>query len=344
MLLQLVHLDMPIGDILFFDSGWDFPVLSSHLDQLSAFIQRPIHHIYPEEKFLSAMLDRPIRARSGPLAGQVHRYGHGWPSWSRRWCTRAKSQALARAARGRPQYIGIAADELSRLPAPGSPPDPLRLYPLADWGWSQDQCLSFCKSLGFDWNGHYDRFPRLSCFCCPLQRIASLRTLRSCYPSLWSRMLRWDAALQPPRPFWQNKFTVHDLDARFRREDQASSFRFFPSHPSSPAAHRRGAGDVLSEMPAAPADLPAVAGQAPRAVGHCEDCNGTGWYGDNGPGIVDNSEFVRCDCGTAEKCGIGCHPYVVIDGVAWCRICNRAADLDICRINHVLPNDGEHRE
>jgi hypothetical protein len=76
-----------------------------------------------------------------------------------------------------------------------------------------------------------------------------------------------------------------------------------------------------------------------RDVGQpCEDCNGTGWYGDNGPGIVGNSEFVRCDCGTGAKCGIGCHPYVVIGGVAWCRICNREADLEICRINHVLPN------
>jgi hypothetical protein len=70
----------------------------------------------------------------------------------------------------------------------------------------------------------------------------------------------------------------------------------------------------------------------------CDDCAGTGWYGDNGPGVVGNSEFVRCDCGTGEKCGIGCHPYIVIGGVAWCRLCNREADLEICRINDVLPN------
>jgi hypothetical protein len=70
----------------------------------------------------------------------------------------------------------------------------------------------------------------------------------------------------------------------------------------------------------------------------CDDCAGTGWYGDNGPGVAGNSEFVRCDCGASEKCSIGCHPYIVIGGVAWCRLCNREADLEICRINHVLPN------
>jgi hypothetical protein len=73
-------------------------------------------------------------------------------------------------------------------------------------------------------------------------------------------------------------------------------------------------------------------------VGQCEDCEGTGWYGDNGSGIIGNSEFVRCDCGTGDRCRIGCHPYIVIGGVAWCGICDREADLEICRINHVLPN------
>jgi hypothetical protein len=70
----------------------------------------------------------------------------------------------------------------------------------------------------------------------------------------------------------------------------------------------------------------------------CEDCEGTGWYGDNGPGIIGNSEFVRCECGTGEKCRIGSHHYIVIGGVAWCEKCNREADMDICRIHHVLPN------
>jgi predicted Zn-ribbon and HTH transcriptional regulator len=29
----------------------------------------------------------------------------------------------------------------------------------------------------------------------------------------------------------------------------------------------------------------------------CEDCNGTGWYGDNGPGIAGNNEYRKCECG-----------------------------------------------
>lgn len=28
----------------------------------------------------------------------------------------------------------------------------------------------------------------------------------------------------------------------------------------------------------------------------CEDCKGTGWYGDNGPGIKGNEEYNKCEC------------------------------------------------
>lgn len=42
-----------------------------------------------------------------------------------------------------------------------------------------------------------------------------------------------------------------------------------------------------------PAGLP---GQVPPIVERCEDCAGTGWYGDNGPGILGNSEIARCGC------------------------------------------------
>ena len=27
----------------------------------------------------------------------------------------------------------------------------------------------------------------------------------------------------------------------------------------------------------------------------CDACAGTGWYGDNGPGILGNGEFIECD-------------------------------------------------
>lgn len=74
-------------------------------------------------------------------------------------------------------------------------------------------------------------------------------------------------------------------------------------------------------------------------VGQCEDCAGTGWYGDNGPGIPGNAEFVRCDCGTATKCTSGYHKYRLIDGIAWCDECGLEADLSVCKLTHPMPNN-----
>ena len=39
-------------------------------------------------------------------------------------------------------------------------------------------------------------------------------------------------------------------------------------------------------------------------MGKCEKCNGTLWYGDCGPGIRNNREFIPCDCIPRGK-----HPY-----------------------------------
>ena len=77
-------------------------------------------------------------------------------------------------------------------------------------------------------------------------------------------------------------------------------------------------------------------------VGRCEDCAGTGWCGDNGPGIPGNSEFVRCDCGTATKCTAGWHKYRLIDGIAWCDECSLEADLSVCKLTHPMPNADPH--
>ena len=71
-------------------------------------------------------------------------------------------------------------------------------------------------------------------------------------------------------------------------------------------------------------------------IDQCPTCNGTGWYGDNGPGIIGNAEFVRCDCGTGEKCTCGWHDYTEVGNVPWCQNCNLEADMDVCRI-HPLP-------
>ena len=74
--------------------------------------------------------------------------------------------------------------------------------------------------MGYTWGGLYDLFQRVSCFCCPLQRLGELRKLRKHKPHLWKRMLEMDALVPEHNKGFRMYDTVHDLENRFSNEDR----------------------------------------------------------------------------------------------------------------------------
>lgn len=86
------------------------------------------------------------------------------------------------------QLIGLAADEEYRLEREHNQ-NPEHRHPLAEWGWTEADCLKYCYSHGFDWGGLYEIFHRVSCWCCPLQSLEELRNLRKHFPDLWAKLL-----------------------------------------------------------------------------------------------------------------------------------------------------------
>ena len=231
MLLRLLEEGYPVDDIVFFDTGWEFPQIIEHVGKVQEYIGRDIVTVKPPKPFTYWMFQRPITAKKGPNKGEIHRIGNGWPSPSRRWCTRLKSNALNRYAKksyGKNffQYIGFAADEVKRTGC-GNDCDGYekegvkRLYPLIfDWDMDEAACLQYCYDRGFTWGGLYEHFRRVSCFCCPLQRLGELRTLRQKFPELWAKILEWDAAMPGHNRGFREYKTVHDLDRRFAEEDR----------------------------------------------------------------------------------------------------------------------------
>jgi 3'-phosphoadenosine 5'-phosphosulfate sulfotransferase (PAPS reductase)/FAD synthetase len=154
------------------------------------------------------------------MKGRVHRIGNGWPSPSRRWCTRIKVETIDYFAKPIPNAVhcvGYAADEQDRITSE----DESRLirYPLIEWGISESEALSYCYSKGYDWGGLYEIFKRVSCYCCPLQRMDELRKLRKHFPELWQMMLAMDSACPEHNRGFKDYETVHDLEERFRNED-----------------------------------------------------------------------------------------------------------------------------
>jgi hypothetical protein len=215
MVLRLIEESRPLDEIVFFDTGWEFPQMYDHIAKFEAFTGRTVIRLQPREAFDYKMCAKPIvrRKKTDPMHGQVYRYGNGWPSFFRRWCTREKITVIDKYCGDALRYVGIAADEPERLKS--------RNYPLVEWGMTEADCLKMCFNLGFDWGGLYNHFSRVSCFCCPLKRIDDYRTLRRHFPSLWTSMIEMGDNVKSPlgRRFKRGK-TVRELDARFAEEDR----------------------------------------------------------------------------------------------------------------------------
>ena len=76
--------------------------------------------------------------------------------------------------------------------------------------------MAYCRAHGYDWEGLYDIFARVSCWCCPLQPYDELRKLRKHFPDLWQRLIELDAKQ------WQtyvHGYRVPEFDLRFALED-----------------------------------------------------------------------------------------------------------------------------
>jgi len=222
MLLLLIEHGYRIDDIVFFDTGWEFPEMIEHIKQVEDYIGRKVTVLHPKIPFSDWMLRREVVARKGENKGEVHRIGEGWPSPFRRWCTGQKISALHKyIGKNAVQYIGIAADEAKRIESKAVLKKEVR-YPLIDWNLPESDCLKYCYNRGFDWGGLYEYRSRVSCFCCPLQKIGSLRTLRRVRPELWGKMLEWEIEMEKTgaNQGFKGWKTVHDLDRRFACEDR----------------------------------------------------------------------------------------------------------------------------
>jgi 3'-phosphoadenosine 5'-phosphosulfate sulfotransferase (PAPS reductase)/FAD synthetase len=227
MVLRLIEEGRPLDEIVFFDTGWEFPQMHDHIAKFEAFTGRTVTVLHPPQSFVELLLKKPIvRRKAGAIDnGRVFRLGHGWPSPNRRWCTYFKQRTVRWYIRDQYKndvisYLGIAADEAHRTENNKGKYRYEQQYPLVKWDMDEAACLAYCRARGFDWGGLYDISPRVSCFCCPLQRIGQLRNLRRNFPALWAQMLAWDAEIGPHNRGFKNYDTVADLERRFANEDR----------------------------------------------------------------------------------------------------------------------------
>lgn len=222
MVLHMIARGDHLDEVICCDTTMEFPAMYRHIEKVKAVIEAAgvkfttlkadndfeylmLHHIPKRKK--DSLHDRP---------------GYSWPGPLSRWCTRAlKVQVInrhlsqLRKQYNVIQYIGIAVDEQYRLERKENQ-TPNKKFPLIQWGWTEREALYYCYTRGYDWEGLYEIFDRVSCWCCPLKSLKELKNLRKYFPELWSRLRELDA--QTWRDFRKGG-SVRDIERRFDLED-----------------------------------------------------------------------------------------------------------------------------
>lgn len=189
MLLKMLEDGWYIDEIIFADTGKDFPDMIEHIEKVKKYIKEKynmeIITLKANKSFDYYMFDH-VKTK-GKNKGKK---GYGWVTMRCRWCTsNLKNKVIDDYLKkykneGYTEYIGIAYDEPKRIKD--------KRYPLVEYEMTEADCLQYCYDKGFDWNGLYEHFDRVSCWCCPLKNLKELKILYTYYPKLWQELKEMD--------------------------------------------------------------------------------------------------------------------------------------------------------
>lgn len=212
LLLELIRRKYPLDEVVFFDTGWEFPVMYEHIEKCKKLCEEngiKFVTLHPPYNFDYLMLEHITRKGNK---------GYSWCGGNSRWGTARKTQTLDKYSqqnKGSIVYCGIAADETERLKKERAD---FKRFPLADWGITEAECLKGCYEAGFDWGGMYEHLDRLSCMYCRNKNLKELRNIKKHYPEVWGRLKEYQSKTN--LPYKTNGTTIFDLENRFELEEE----------------------------------------------------------------------------------------------------------------------------
>lgn len=230
MILLLLEKNYPLDEVIYFDIGAEYNAIYQNKEKLKAILEKKkilFTELKPKQDFFYLMLEKPITKRTGQTQS-----GYKWCGGLCRWGTTLKLQAIKENNKKYQneficEYVGIALDEQERLERERVKrcKDRIKLYPLAEWGMTEKDCLSYCYSKGWNWieNGIdlYSILDRVSCFCCRNKNLKELKNMFLFLPEYWERLKNLQTKIE--LPFKENK-TIFDLEKRFKSEIQPTLF------------------------------------------------------------------------------------------------------------------------
>lgn len=211
MLLRMIELGMQIDDIVFADTGAEFPELYDFIKRVEKYIGRKVTIVHPKKSFEETFW---LRAGEGSKkAGQIRGFPlMVLPCW---WTRDAKITPLNKANKDATHiYIGIASDEAHRQTTDKRKIGKYK-YPLIEWGWTEQDCIDYLNKINL-FNPLYVNFNRLGCWFCPKQSTTSLYSLWKNYPDLWKKFLAWeDLNFKETGRFIKMRISLHDIQKKF---------------------------------------------------------------------------------------------------------------------------------
>jgi 3'-phosphoadenosine 5'-phosphosulfate sulfotransferase (PAPS reductase)/FAD synthetase len=217
MLLMMIEKGMQIDRIITIDTTKEFPETYEHIKKVQKYI-KPY-----EITFLKIKFDYYFSEHIKTIGKRKGKKGYGWPRFRNRWCTALKRQALNTYIKKNNfyqviEYQGIAYDEKNRCK--NNDPKKIKRYPLVEWFLTEKECLQYCYSKGFNWENLYKKIPRVSCYCCPMQRTDGLRVIYNEYPILWKNLQEMD---KKTKRRFKERYTLDRLTKKFEVENRTPS-------------------------------------------------------------------------------------------------------------------------
>lgn len=216
MLLRLIEENFPLDEVVFYDTGMEFQCIYNIRDKIIPLLKEhnvKFVELKPKEPFEYTMFDKPVKKRNGQISK-----GYSWCGGRCRWGTTEKLKAIEKYAKDCYEYVGIATDEPLRL---NKERKGNKLFPLAEWNMTEKDCLKYCYDKGFNWLEDgielYSILDRVSCWCCCNKNLKELKNYYKYLPKYWNKLKDMQAKLD--RPMKYNKYTVFDLEERFKEEE-----------------------------------------------------------------------------------------------------------------------------
>lgn len=220
---RLIEEKYPLDEVVFYDTGKEFKAIYNLIKQLKPYFEIlgiKFTILYPKMSFDYLMFEKPVKKKGTNI---IHKKGYKWCGGVCRWGTTEKLKALEQYSKGHYEYVGIAFDEEERLEKKRKGN---KLFPLADWKMTEEDCLKYCYDKGYNWleetdNGTYidlySILKRVSCYCCRNKNLTELKQFYKYFKKTYWQWLK-DIQSQIEEPMKGKNKSVFDLEKRFKTE------------------------------------------------------------------------------------------------------------------------------